>query len=99
MGSDIRSYNLAMNAAILAQLDHHTFYSSENLSNNLIELNDIKSKKYSLASDTHSDYIFNFPVDNISYINRDVYAPPLVLERNRFLINNSKWKNLVEKHS
>ena len=93
MGSDIRSYVLAREAARNINFDHHSFYLDQNISNHMIAIIDLKSKKYSHATDLHADYVFNLAVDNISYIKKDVYMPPLPVERNLFNFNQAKWSN------
>ena len=93
-GDDIRSISLSRDQATRLDFDHHSFYLDQNINDRMIEINDQKSLNYSKAADLYSDYIFSLPVDQISHIKRSVYPFPLPTQRNKFLINQSKWKNL-----
>lgn len=91
VGSDIRSPKLTLDFHRRHDLDCGVNYYPDYL---LTDAYDESRKKVAIAADCYADYIFNAPVDQISYIQSKVEPFIYFVQDNLFILNDDKFLSL-----
>jgi len=94
LGSEIRSYSLLDNFGVSKDIDTLTTY--ERYSSVGIDSldNENKRKRLAKSAEKYADDIFNAPVDQMTYIERDVHEPLYFYPDSGFYKANEKFDNL-----
>ncbi len=93
-GDDIRSVKLTNNHSKKNKLDMHTYYNPlENKYMKTISYDEDK-KKLAKSADKYADIVFNYKMCQISYLQRDQYPWPYLLEKVKFNKNDNKYYKL-----
>lgn len=91
-GDDIRSIKLFLELCKRKKIDSTFAYYNQIFPSILEESYDILKQCIAKSADTYADIIFNAPVDQISYITRDVFTPPYMFPDHYFAENNYDFK-------
>lgn len=93
LGTDIRSFSLLEERFKKEELDTIATYHNYVLGIDLLE-RESRLKLICCVADKYSDAIFNYPVDQISYIRREVYYIPYVIDDDCFYRGKEKWTSI-----
>lgn len=93
-GTDIRSLRLSIEHAKDFDLETIATYQAMQKPELLSDRYENILKNIASSADLYADYIWNAPVDQISYIKRDVYPFLYFYPDNQFVRNDEKFRNL-----
>ena len=93
-GSDIRSIKLTNAHAKKNKIDTHTNYrifEHQYIQNSSYDIN---KKKLAQSADKYADIVFSYEMCQMSYLQSKQYPWPYRYDKNKFIKNNDKFKNL-----
>ena len=94
VGDDIRSIKLSLAFTKKLNIDNFVEYVGSQSSYYLTEKYDNDKKKIAQIADKYSDLVFNFKLDQISYLEKKQFPWAYMYDKNKFFKNDNKFENI-----